>query len=105
MSNVKRFFDKEVVVRRLRDSGSTQSFQATATADCAIQELSPQARSLLGDIVSGRSWQAWFDVDDDIQEGDKLTDGDGNVYIVREVTKKDYGTNQHLEVLMEEHNA
>ncbi len=93
------------MVRRLRTvSGNLKSFQATATADCAIQELGLEARKNL-DMLEERGWIAWFDLDADIHEGDKLTDQDGVQYSVREITKKDYGINQHLEVIMEEFNA
>lgn len=100
------FFDKTVVVQRLRTvSGSKKSLQATATADGAIQELDRQSRQSQG-IIDERAWLAWFDIETDINEGDIITRQDTNQrFLVREITKKDYGINQHLEVLMVEHNA
>ncbi len=103
---IQRFFDQDVVVVRLRDSaGDISSYQTTATVDAHIQELDKEARQLLG-ILEGRAWRAWFDVDTDIKEQDRITDEKGIVYTVREVTKKDYGfaTNRHLEVIIEEYN-
>ena len=102
--SILRFFDQDIVVRRLRDVDSTRSsFQATATADGHIQSLSREARQALG-ILEERAWIAWFREDADIKEGDRLTDKDGDDYQVREVTTKDYGINQHKEVILAEIN-
>jgi len=102
---IKDFFGKTIVVRRLKSLGGyKKAFRATATVDCAIQELDSQARTQRG-ILEGRAWVAYFDVDEDIQEGDSITDSASVVYKIREITKKDYGINQHLEVMMEEYNA
>lgn len=104
---IAHFFDRNVVIRRLKDVSGTdrRSLQATATVEGAIQELDRAARSQQG-ILEERAFMAWFDVDLDIKEGDVLTDqANGNRYEVKEVTIKDYGINQHKEVLLIEHNA
>ena len=104
MSTIQRFFDREVVVRRLKSSGGfKKTFQGTATVEGCIQELDQKARQLLG-IIQEKAWEAWFDVDTDIKEGDRITDEKGMIYTVREVVKKDYGVNQHLQVILEEQN-
>ena len=101
---IKRFFNQNVTVRRLKTvSGYKKAFRATATVDSHIQDLDGEARQVLG-ILEGRAWEAWFDVAADIQEGDKITDSKGIIYKVREVTQKDYGINQHLQVILEEYN-
>lgn len=103
--SILRFFNENIVVRRLRDIDSTRkSFQATATADGHIQELSAEGRQAAG-IVEERGWRAWFRDDADVNEGDRLTDEAGVIYSVREVTLKDYGINQHKEVVLVEFNA
>lgn len=102
---IKRFFDKDVIIRRLKTvSGNQKSFQATATVSGAIQEMDAQTRAAL-EIVESRGWIAYFDIDQDIREGDKLEDEEGTEYTVTEVTQKDYGINQHLEIIMQEVNA
>jgi hypothetical protein len=104
--SIQGFLDQDVVVRRLRTiSGYRKGFSSTATVDGHIQELDDEARQVLG-IVEERAWRAWFDVDTDINEQDRITDSDGKVYVVREVTKKDYafGVNVHLEVVLQEQN-
>ena len=105
---IARFFGKSIIVSRLKTvSGDRKAFSSTATVDAHIQEVDPAARQALG-IVEERAWVAYMDVEEDVQEGDRIQDEkSGTVYRVREITKKDYigASNQHLEVLMEEFNA
>lgn len=102
---IKRFFDTTVIVSRLRvTSGSKRAFSSTATVDGAVQALSVEARQSRG-IIDEKGWKAWFPLESDIVEGDRITDDDGMVFNVREIVKKDYGINQHLEVILMEFNA
>lgn len=102
---IRRFFDKQVIIKRLKTiSGNRKNFVATATAEGAIQELDREGRVKLGLVNEERIWIGWFDLDEDIHEGDTITDEQGVRYNVREVTRKDYGANQHLQILMAEHN-
>lgn len=102
MATIQRFFDQYVTVRRMRDIGGVgRRSQATATVEGHIQTASVQTRQALG-IIEERAWVAWFDVDTDIKEEDTLIGADGTRYNVREITKKAYGINQHLEVLLME---
>lgn len=99
------YFDKDVVVRRLRDiDGTKRAISATATCDCHIQSLDPESRQKAG-IVDARAWRMWFRIDAEIQEGDVLTDNNGVRYLISEITTKDYGINQHKEVIALEYNA
>lgn len=101
---IERFFDENIVIRRLRTTtGQKKTFQATATVEAHIQESSPEARQALG-ILEERAWVAWMDIESDINEGDRVTGADGMIYTVREVTIKNYGINEHKEVLLEEFN-
>ena len=102
--SIKSFFTKKIVVRRLSTvSGMKKAFQSTATVDGAIQEMDRQARQKLG-IIEERAWYAWFDINENILEGDTLVDENGKRYKVIETTKKDYGVNQHMQVIMQEAN-
>ena len=104
MSTIKRFFDQDVVVRRLRTlSGNKRTFQATATVEGHIQELDQRSRQALG-IVHEQGWEAWFSEDADINEGDKITDENGVVYVVREKVVKAYGINRHTQCVLVEFN-
>jgi hypothetical protein len=101
---IRRFFDQDVIIKRLSTvSGHRKAFQSTATVEGCVQELSRGARQRLG-ILEERTWIAWFDVDTDIQEGDRIEDEDGVEYLVKEITTKDYGINQHKQVILEEPN-
>lgn len=102
---IQRFFDQDIVVKRLSTvSGYKKAFQSTATVEGCIQSLDREARQALG-IIEEKGWKAWFPVDVDINEQDTITDEDGVEYKVREIVKKDYGINQHLEVILMEQNA
>lgn len=104
MTSIARFFDQDVVVRRLKTtSGNKKTYQGTATVEGHIQELDQRARQLMG-IIEEKAWEAWFDVDTDIKEGDRITDEKGYIFTVREIVKKDYGVNQHLQVILIEQN-
>ena len=101
---IHKFFTKEIVVKRLCTiSGYKKAFQATATVEGAIQEMSKETRLKLE--LAERTWIGWFDIEEDIREGDTLVDENDVSYTVTEVTKKDYGVNQHLQVIMQEFNA
>lgn len=104
--SIAEFFEKTITIRRLRDVAGTdrRSYAATATVDCAIQEQDRQDRIASG-FATERTWIAWFDLEQGIQEGDILTDSLGRQYKVVEVTRKDYGINVHLQVIMVEYNA
>lgn len=102
---IDRFFDQDVVVARLRNDGSIgENYHSTATVEAHVQSLDDREANLLN-IQTGRAFQAWFDVDTDIKEGDRIRDEAGKEYDIQEVTKWTYGTNQHLHVIMTEYNA
>lgn len=102
--SIRRFFTKTVIIRRLSSlGGHKKQFQSTATVDGHIQEMSREARQRLG-ILEERTWIGWFDIEEDICEGDILIDNYDTRYSVKEVTKKDYGVNQHLQIILEESN-
>jgi hypothetical protein len=101
---IHRFFTQSIQIRRLSSvGGKKKAFQSTATVDGCIQELDRTARQRMG-IIEERTWIAWFDVDENIKEGDILVDEKNTSYKVIEITKKDYGVNEHLQVLMQEAN-
>jgi len=101
---IKRFFDKTVVVMRLSaTTGVQKQFNTTATVDGAVQELDQESRTEYG-LSEDRAWIGYFDIEDDakLKEGDKITLS-GVDYKVIEKTKKDYGINQHIEIIMVEY--
>ena len=98
---IQRFFDHEVIIYRLKTvSGNLKAFNTTATVEMAIQEMDRQTRTEL-EINQERAWIGYFDiaVEEMIKEGDKIVDDNGTVYKVVEKTMKDYGINQHVEII------
>ena len=97
---ISRFFDQDIIVRRLSATeGNKIAYQAVATVEGHIQGLDDQARQALG-IIEEKAWKAWFDVDADLTENDTLVGDDDKEYNVREIVIKDYGVNQHQEVIL-----
>lgn len=99
--SIARFFDTDVIVRRLSSvSGNKQTYSATATVNAHVQKMGREAR-VKQDIVEENTYLGWFKVDTDIQEGDRLTDqSTGKEFVAQEINNRTYGINQHLEVLM-----
>jgi hypothetical protein len=103
--SIRRFFTKDIEIKRERDlGGNKRALSTTGTADGWFEDLQPDQAQQLG-IIGQRAWRFWFDLDESILEGDVLVDEDGTEYSVRGITKRAIGTNQHLEVLAVEHNA
>lgn len=98
---IARFFDKTFIVHRLKTiSGNKKAFQSTATVDGHFQEWDNEKRQTLGAIAE-RGWVFFCELEEPVYEGDKLIDALTNTpYLVKEITKKDYGINQHLEVML-----
>ena len=96
-----RFFDKDVDVARLTTvTGNKIAYTTVATIKMAIQELNKFSRPELN-LQKGRIWIGYTGIenDDNILDDDRLIDGHGTVYKIIERTRKDYGTNQHVEIL------
>ncbi len=101
---IRRFFDQDIVVRRLKETtGRKKAFQATATVEGHVQELDQRARQTLG-IIHEQAWEAWFPEEVEVQKGDKLTDENGVIYVVREKVVKAYGINRHTDCVLVEFN-
>jgi len=99
--SITHFFNKSIIIRRLVSvSGYKKAFQATGTIDVHIQKLSREDDLTIYGVY-GATHKAWCDVSSDVKKEDKVTDGDGNIYIVVAIEKHDYGQAvQHLEVIM-----
>lgn len=104
MRTIDHFFTRDIVIRRLSIvSGNKRAFQTTATVAGMIQERNREANPNLG-ILEERTFMAWFDLDEDIREGDRIIDKNGVEFYAKVVTRKDYGVNTHLQVILEKPN-
>lgn len=101
---IHRFFTNAIQIYRLRTvTGNKKSFQSTATVEGHVQERIKEAVPRLG-IIEERSFEMWCDIAEDIREGDKIIDHLGREFYAKVVTKKDYGINTHLQILLEKAN-
>ena len=101
---IQDLFDKELIIYRLKSAGGNKtSFQSTATVEGALQNKQLELQSNLG-IISSRNWVAYVDGDADVKIGDRLHYG-GRNFLVDDLIPRDYGINQHLELLLKEDNA
>jgi hypothetical protein len=98
--------NKTITGSRLTDKGNgKRAFATVVTAEnVAIQEMDARSREQI-DMVQDRGWTAYANIDLNVQKGDKWVDSNGVEYKVAEVTKKDYGINEHLELILIEHNS
>lgn len=102
--SIQDYFTDDFIVRRLRTvTGSKKSFQATATVEGHLQTQERKKQTLEG-IIEYREIIWYTDLDATIKLGDKITDKYGQEYIVKDFSRKDYGTYQHLEVILNQVN-
>ena len=95
---------QDIVIRRYKTvSGNRKAFSSTATIDGMVQNVVQNKTTLQG-IITERKWVAYFDLDENVLVGDQVIDDDNKKFLVKEVTRKDYGINTHLEVLLIESN-
>lgn len=92
-----------VAVSRLVDgAGITRAYeQVSASVPCLVQPLDAESSQQAG-MSFGSAFRVWFLPDADIQVGDRLEDQQSRNYTVRGVNLRDYGINQHLDVLVEQ---
>lgn len=96
--SIKRFFNQSIIIRRLSEvSGNKRAFQTVTVTIGHRQNLSQAERQIM-DGATNKSYKIWCDIDEGVNEGDKLTIK-GLDYEVISKEIKDYGTNQHLELV------
>lgn len=98
--SIQHFFDKAVRVQRIKTlNGYKTYYVGTGTFDMHIQRLTDQSSfAIYG--VQGATHKAWCDISNDIKGGDRAIDSNGNQFEIVDVTKRDFGGNQHLEIIM-----
>lgn len=103
---VANFFDKTVVIRRLKTvSANKVNFCATATADGSIKRIVGNPKEKQG-IITKNDFVGFFDLTTDIEAGDLLYDKHtGDIYRVLLLEKYEIGINQHQMVRLEKTNV
>lgn len=96
--------DKRIYIARpLNVAGTNKFLAATVTsAYCHIQPLSREKANLYNGI-NGQPYVIYMDGAVDVQQGDKLRDGDNNYYkvVAGGVNRRNFGSFDHLEVIVE----
>ena len=96
---ITHLFNHNLVIQRYRTvSGYKKAFQSTATVEGMLQNLSREKAQQLG-ILTERTYIAYVDISEDVRIGDRIS-YDDKLYLVKERTKKDYGINTHLELIL-----
>ena len=105
MKTITHLFTSQIEIRRLRTvTGRQATYQATATVECApIQQRDRGGMQRLG-ILEEYAFMTWVDAGTDIKMGDRIIDSRGTLYFVKEVSRKEYGTNTHLEIILDRPN-
>lgn len=97
--SIEKFFIHPITVKRLTNHNNKQTFM-TSTYTKGHRQAIQQGDVGVGDGSTTKTYKIWCSADDDIIRGDRLTIKGLN-YEVTSIEKKDYGTNQHLEVICE----
>jgi len=100
---VANFFNKTIIIYRLKTRGSKQKFFATATADASVHKLADTLKGKLEGLSGrGRTYRAYFDLGVPIAVGDILKDKNStNEYKIRSIQTMEMGINVHEVVTME----
>jgi hypothetical protein len=108
MSTIERFFTDSLVIRRSKAvPGSTygRAMQATATVDGRVED-EQREEGPGGQGVYSQTFFGW--IADDVSVvpivGDQVTDGDGRIYEVKDINLRNFGINQHFELILERYN-
>lgn len=78
--------------------------QLAASVPCLIQPLDPEASQRAG-MSYGRAYKGFFMIATDIKEGDRIIDQQGRTMGVKGIRQRDYGSNPHLDVLLDQDAA
>ena len=99
---VTRFFDRRIEVKRF--STVSETYTATSTIDCHIQQISDLNDSAQAQIF-GATHKCWIDISEDVKDGDVVIH-DNNRYDVVAIDQKDYSfaMNQHKELFLKIYN-
>lgn len=103
--SIQDLFDASFSIYALKTvSGRRKAFQSTATVEGHLQTHDRTMQGLQG-IIEYREIVWYVDVDAPIIKGYKVLDRRTNKwYVIKEYALKNYGINDHIEVILEETN-
>lgn len=108
MTNIERFYDKSIIIMRLKATGAEarERHTSTGTVEAHLQRLD-QASAFESFGVTGVTHKAWCDINTDVKVNDRIKDPSGNLFYVKEVIKngEDWAMNEHLLILMTQYDG
>jgi hypothetical protein len=97
---MRQFHDNMLKISRLKTtSGNIRNYVATATAEADIQPLG-RDRGQVDVGVFGKTYIAYIESNITVQKGDRCQDRNGVVYMVSEVTTREFGAYPYQELLL-----
>lgn len=97
--SIDQYFTSEFTVKRMVWSGDSSAETEQGTFKGHLQQARAEDAENLK-LVFTKTFAVWCPVDTDVEEGDTLVLG-SNTYNVRAISTKNYGNNQHLELIVE----
>ena len=95
---ITQFFDHSITVKRLSSVGGNKTAFSTVTATSGHRQNLAEDEVQIIDGATNKSYKIWCDIDEDINEGDRLVIDNTDFEVISK-EKKDYGMNQHLELV------
>ena len=97
---IARFFTKTFTLKRASWYEESGEMESGVSFKGHLQQASPELIKNL-DLSLTVAYRIWCPITTDLERGDIVTTG-GTDYIVRAITSRDYGVNQHKEAIAEE---
>ncbi|MCX6785921.1 MAG: hypothetical protein NTZ18_03675 [Candidatus Komeilibacteria bacterium] len=98
---IAKFFTTQFTTKRMSWSGESSALITQSTFDGYLQQAAAELAETLR-LNFTRAFTLWCPLGTDVEEGDLISDGEFD-YGVKAINKRDYGTNQHLQLIIERH--
>lgn len=95
------FFNQTITLKRLNTTSGNKAAYTTVSSIKGHRQNLSQVEVEAIDGATSKSYKIWCSLDEDVDEGDRMTIK-GIDYEVISIELKDYGTNQHLEVICDQ---
>lgn len=79
-----------VICRLTRTSGNKHVYATTTATIGHLQPVSAEKAQLFGGVY-GKTFRVWVPPSAPVQEGDRLTDEDGNHYVIKKAGRTQHG--------------
>lgn len=98
--SIQRFFQTLFTIKRMVWTDESSELSTVGSFYGHIQQTPADELPTL-DSAYGKSHQVWCPVDTDVKTGDVIETG-GISYSIRAINTRNYGTNQHLQLTIQE---